>query len=51
MLNLTIEETQLKNILKEALIEVFEERHDLLVDILKELIKEKQSFVLENNED
>lgn len=51
MLNLTIEETRLKDIVKEALSEVFEERRDLLVDILKELIRKKQSFVQENNED
>lgn len=50
MLNLTIEETQLKNILKSALIEIFEERRDLLVDIAEELLEQKQSTEMDTTE-
>ncbi len=50
MLHLTIEETQLKNILKSALIEIFEERRDLLVDIAEELIEQKSSVKMDTTE-
>jgi PHD/YefM family antitoxin component YafN of YafNO toxin-antitoxin module len=50
MLSLNIEETQLKNILKSALIEIFEERRDLLVDIAEELLEQKQPTEMDTTE-
>jgi len=50
MLNLNIEETRLKDVLKEALIEILKERRDLIISMLEEIIKETQSSTLKNND-